>query len=515
MKRTRIFAAAAALILSMSGCGRTSGDTVSESKADTAVKNTAQDNTSEAEQKADNSGSSQKKPAHAEVGNNGAAAVTDVLLIPDDDEDISHKVDLTDMFGRHVLHTGVVGLVGAPVEVEYDSDEVKGGKLVFVYDPDELEGVRPDALMFMWYDEDNNNYVELPDGKLNTENCSMTIHIDKPGTYLLVNKYKWYNCWGADLDDNGLEQGYDPSSKPLDDTIWSKNEDVGDIPELADMDYISSCRQSDPGDYYVFDVSTPEQLASAVYFVNCVNDCGTGNPPSVTINLQNDIDLEGYKWSPMGWYGAGLDYDFCGDFNGNGHTIKNMTIEGGYHVGFIGCGLYCSVYDVNFENANVSGANPGVLIGYARDCDVRNCHVQGVTSGSEAGGICSIDQSSHLYDCTADVIANGESLNGFLSGNDLEASKVAEQHEPTEKLWLDEKGRLCREEGIEEKYRNLGWNIKRGGEQVLDRSADNETVFDWRTVDFLCYEGHYEVTLTAFVDGYYIPISNTVEYNVE
>ena len=455
-----------------------------------------------------------KKPAHAQIGDNGAKAVTDVLLIPDNDEDISRDVRFTDEYGRHVLHTGVVGLVGAPVDVAFKSDNVKGGKLVFVYDPDELQGVRPDALMFLWYDEENNNYVELEDGELNTDNCSVSINIKEQGVYLLVNKYKWLNCWGADLKDDGYEEDYDPSAQPLDDTVWAKNEDVGDILQLADAEYISSCRQEGTGSY-IFKVSTVEQLASAVYLANCKGADDSGNYTNIQIELENDIDLAGYKWAPMGWTGAGLDYDFHGDFNGNGHTIKNMTIEDGYHVAFIGCGLFCTVRDVNFENAKVSGMNPAVLIGYARNCQVINCHVQGITDGKEAGGICSIDQSSDMIECTADVIANGESLGGDLSGTAHEAAKVAQQNEPKEKIWLDKDGFPNRDAGLEKKYDNLGWNIKRGGEQVLDRNAENETVLNWQEIDIIGYPGRYEVTLTAFVDGYYIPISNTLEYNIK
>ena len=223
MKKTVIWAAAMALMISASGCGKLSSDKESSAKEKTESKSAAAESSAEsaaddtesgsensAESKAED-GSRKKKPAHAEIGANGAKAVTDVLLIPHEEIDISRKVDFADMYGRHVLHTGVVGLVGAPVEVNFDTDEVKGGQLVFVYDPNELKGVRPDALMFMWYDEDNDNYVELEDGMLNTDNCSMSINIDKPGVYLLVNKYQWYNAWGAKLDDNGMDSGYDPT----------------------------------------------------------------------------------------------------------------------------------------------------------------------------------------------------------------------------------------------------------------------------------------------------------------
>ena len=513
MQKRRYAALAAALVMVLGGCGPLNsgtGEKVTERAAEIsrAAEVTADDSTADELPQEDSKPESSKKPAHTEIGLNGAKAVTDVLLIPDEDIDISRKVRFMDMFGIHVLHTGVVGLVGAPVEVDFDTAEVDGGKLVFVYDPDALDGVRPDALMFLWYDEENGNYVERDDGVLNTDNCSVTLDIDKAGVYLLVNKYKWLNVWGAGLEDNGYEKDYDSSAKALDDTIWSRYEDVGDIPKLKDDDYIASCKQ-DNGDY-IFDVSTPEQLASAVYTANCL----PSEQPLIQVNIMNDIDLAGYSWASMGWTGAGLDYEFTGDVFGNGHTIKNMTINGGYHIGFIGCGCG-NITDLNLENAYVSGMNAGLLVGYARNCYIVNCNVQGVTDGRDAGGIVSIDQSSEIVDCTADVIANGESLDGYLSTAERELEEAKEAHPPTEELWLDERGYPTRDYTLDDKYEGLGWIVVKDGEQILDRNAENETSLPWKNYDLLMRAGHYEVTLYASVDNYYIPITNTVEYDVE
>jgi hypothetical protein len=424
MKKTVIWAAVLAMVLTASGCGKLTDKDGSSVKEKTESKAAAAESESSAESATDNteSGSDdteskisgEKKPAHAEIGSNGAKAVTDVLLIPKDDVDISKKVDFSDMYGRHVLHSGVVGLVGAPVEVDFDKNEVEGGNLVFVYDPNELKGVRPDALMFMWYDEENDNYVELEDGVLNTENCSMSIEIDKPGVYLLVNKYQWYNAWGAKLDDTGLEDGYDPTSAPISSELWENNEYVGDILKLKDDDYIARSRKED-GYAYEFYVSTPEELASAVF----VNNCADPRPDSITINIVNDIDLEGYEWAPMGWYTAGIDFDFTGTIYGGHHKIKNMHISDGYHVGFIGFATDCTVGALDFENAYVGGRVVGVLAGYPRNSFFTDCNVQGVTEGSDVGTMIGDDQSNYIENCTADVTVCGKQVTDFLSYSDM------------------------------------------------------------------------------------------------
>ncbi|MBR1864486.1 MAG: hypothetical protein IJ806_10410 [Ruminococcus sp.] len=499
------------------GCGKTATDTEPNV---TARKLSAAADRSETESSATDSGTddstqeqqgNKKKPAQADVGNNGAKAVKHVMLIPEEDKDISRDVRFTDLYGRNVLHSEVVGLVGAPVQVDFDPAEVNGGRLVFIYDPAQLNGVRPDALMFMWYDEDNYNYQELTGEILDTENCGISIKIDDPGTYLLVNRYTWFNCWGAGLEDDGLEKDYDPAAQPIDPSAWEKYCYTGQIKELADEEYIKNSRTTGYFDYgegvfYDFKVTTPEELASAVYFVNCVNDQG-GEKPQVAIELENDIDLEGYEWAPMGWSAAGIDYEFTGFIQGNGHTIKNMAItdDFSYSVGFIGKAYYANIYDLHFENAVVSGSNAGVIIGYDRWSYLQNCSCTGTTSGNLAGTMVGYSLDTEFGTCEEDVTANGEKL-GRLSFTDWQRNKVANEHEITETIWFNEEGLACREEGIEDKYHNLSWRIKFDGEDVLGRLADGETVLPFS------YGPGYTVYLEAFIDGYYIPVSNTLDF---
>ena len=515
MKRSVIWAAVLAMVLAASGCGKISDKKESSVKEKTDSKAAAAESQTESESQAesetDSRSSGNKKPAHAEIGYNGAKAVTDVLLIPKDDVDISRKVDFRDMYGMHVLHTSVVGLVGAPVEVDFDSSEVDGGKLVFVYDPNELRGVRPDALMFMWYDEENDNYMECEDSVLNTDNCSVSLDISKPGVYMLVNKYQWYNAWGADLGDTGLEDGYDPTSEPISSEIWEKNEDVGDILKLKDDDYIAKSRTKD-GYAYEFYVSTPEELASAVY----VNNCADPRPDSITINIVNDIDLDGYEWAPMGWYTAGIDFDFTGTIYGGHHKIKNMHISDGYHVGFIGFATDCTVGALDFENAYVGGRVVGVLAGYPRNSFFADCSVQGVTDGMDAGTMIGDDQGCYINDCSADVTVNGKRVTNYLSYSDMNEAEVQARVENAEEIWLDDKGRPCRNDDITGKYRNLSWKVKHSDKVVLQRSAEEETCYEWHEYpDVFNRNGEYEVVLQAYIDGAYVEISNTVMITVD
>lgn len=450
------------------------------------------------------------KPAECDVGENGKKAVSHVTLIPDGNMDISEKVRFTDMYGKHVLHSGVVGLVGAPVDIDYDSNEIKSGTLIFTYEPDKLEGVRTDALMFMWYDEAENNYVELAGETLDEPNHTISIKIDKPGVYLLVNKYRWFKTWGADITDTGLEDDYNPLDAEYSSEVWEANAYTGDIVKLADAEYIRSCVDSLGA---TFKVSTPEQLASAVYFVNCVAQNAIGDRPHVNIELQNDIDLSGIKWAPMGWETAGVDYTFSGTINGNGHTISSMKINPDSGIsGFIGKGSYCQVSDINFKDADVYGNICGIIIGSDSNSRLSNCFCQGTVKGSLAGSMLGKTLNTTITDCKADVTVNDEKENDYLSYTSREKQKVIDKTEITETISIDENKIIYRDKGIEKKYRNISWSVTYEGCQALDRIAEDETEFHF--LDFFSNAGHYTVTLTAFIDGYYIPISNTIEIDI-
>ncbi|MBQ8378315.1 MAG: hypothetical protein IJX42_04195, partial [Oscillospiraceae bacterium] len=70
---------------------------------------------------------------------------------------------------------------------------------------------------------------------------------------------------------------------------------------------------------------------------------------------------------------------------------------------------------------------------------------------------------------------------------------------------------VTREKGVEGRFGSLEWTITRGGVTVLQRNAENETTLHF--TEFFDAPGHYTVTLSAYIDGYYVPISNTVEFD--
>ncbi|MBQ8176830.1 MAG: hypothetical protein IJ035_07355 [Oscillospiraceae bacterium] len=280
-----------------------------------------------------------------------------------------------------------------------------------------------------------------------------------------------------------------------DENGWIEECEYGDIPDLADADYIEKSLAE--GAFYV---STPEELASFNYYVNT-----TSYNTYQYMQLQNDIDLAGYNWVPMGWSGGKA---FCSIVNGNSFSIKNMAIdcdEGS--VGFIGWETGCYVENLKIENACVNGRTEvGILAGQAIGGSYINCHVSGEVNGHNAGSMIGHAATDKLIDCTADVVVNGEPFD-FLTWNDKEKSEIVIEN-PVE-ITMDDTYTVTRPEV--EGYANLGWLIEKDGLQVLHRNAENELNYQY----FLRDPGAYTICLTAFVDGQYVPISNIIEYTIE
>ena len=137
-----------------------------------------------------------------------------------------------------------------------------------------------------------------------------------------------------------------------------------------------------------------------VYFAKTVNVDGE-TYAGKTVKLTADIDLAGKKWIPVGQTQVS---SFQGTFDGQNHTIKNMTVNYTGTNSNYACGLFgwielhngspIVIQNVKFDNANVTGIKyTAVVAGYAdgaSGAEIKNCVVTNstVTSNTKnAGGI--------------------------------------------------------------------------------------------------------------------------------
>ena len=154
-----------------------------------------------------------------------------------------------------------------------------------------------------------------------------------------------------------------------------------------------------------YQIATGSQLA---YFAKRVNAEEYGEKYADTyFELTEDIDLGGKEWTPVGETVADLImggheyFVFSGNFDGNGYTIKNLTIgtETSPYIGDV-CGLFGAtsgtIEDVVLENVSINyvGGNHssgygfrmgGALVGYSMG-DIVNCTVIGLDMKAGSDG---------------------------------------------------------------------------------------------------------------------------------
>ena len=134
--------------------------------------------------------------------------------------------------------------------------------------------------------------------------------------------------------------------------------------------------------------------------------------------LVNSIDMEGVDWEPLNWEDP---YDCGMVFDGNGKTLSNLKSTDKTYAGFAGV-LYGELYNVKFENAQISNNhNCGVIGGFIGTAG-RPAHLHDVTvtgdskvtvignfEGIACGGLASNAREARVENCTVNCTVLNES----------------------------------------------------------------------------------------------------------
>ncbi len=160
--------------------------------------------------------------------------------------------------------------------------------------------------------------------------------------------------------------------------------------------------ETDPDDANTYLITTPAELAWVAEQVNSRTEYFEGK----TILLMNDIDLSGSYWTPVGNVTAYPTVTFKGTFDGQNHTISNLTASDDA-AGYAAAGLFGSILgtvkNVTLKDVNIRSTHyAGAVVGYSsmNGAIIENCHVDGGTitsvpefngtsydNGDKAGGI--------------------------------------------------------------------------------------------------------------------------------
>jgi len=124
---------------------------------------------------------------------NEDCAVTEVRVSMEGTGNLQKTTTIESIMNKDILCSEVVGLVGEPFSIETTSQFDKA-TLTYVIDKSKLGDTEFDNLLFLWYDEENDNFVEL-DTVLDEENSTVTVETTHFSKYMLVDQVEWFNAW--------------------------------------------------------------------------------------------------------------------------------------------------------------------------------------------------------------------------------------------------------------------------------------------------------------------------------
>lgn len=156
--------------------------------------------------------------------------------------------------------------------------------------------------------------------------------------------------------------------------------------------------------------STPYKITTGSQLAYLASEVNRGvNFAGVYFSLENDIDLAGLEWTPIGYYYQDEDkgdlvYSFNGTFNGNGHKIYNYKISTlevvsqlpNFSINKV-CGLFgtthgATITDLTVEQCTIDITETGegeilagALVGCAYDTKIINCNVTADVKASSKG----------------------------------------------------------------------------------------------------------------------------------
>ena len=124
---------------------------------------------------------------------NEDCAVTEVRVSMEGTGNLQKTTTVESIMNKDILCSDVVGLVGEPFSIETTS-QFDTATLTYVIDKSKLGDTEFDNLLFLWYDEENDNFVEL-DTILDEENSTVSVETTHFSKYMIVDGKEWYRAW--------------------------------------------------------------------------------------------------------------------------------------------------------------------------------------------------------------------------------------------------------------------------------------------------------------------------------
>lgn len=139
-------------------------------------------------------------------------AVEQVIVSIDCTGNLQNTISVENIIDRDIICSEVVGLVGVPFSIETTSD-FDTATLSFKIDESKLGETDFNDLLFLWYDEENYQFVEL-ETTHDISNHTVSVQTTHFSRYMIVDKYQWYEAWAVKFNYNpAATSSYAPSRK--------------------------------------------------------------------------------------------------------------------------------------------------------------------------------------------------------------------------------------------------------------------------------------------------------------
>ena len=138
-------------------------------------------------------------------------------------------------------------------------------------------------------------------------------------------------------------------------------------------------KDSTGNNYYIYNA------AGLAAWHDFLAQSSTGGTQTRTFHISNDIDADGYVWTPVDAH-QDANQRF-GTIDGHNHTISNMTVNGAAMFRRFATGCNITIRDITFDNVDVTttdGINASILTVQTYDnltldnVDARNCDIRGL-----------------------------------------------------------------------------------------------------------------------------------------
>ena len=186
--------------------------------------------------------------------------------------------------------------------------------------------------------------------------------------------------------------------------------DVAALPEYA--------ADADISTGTAYKISTEESLRAFAAAVKADDGNGTYAHAGVTLYLAGDIALTG-TWTPVGSTATYVGDFFSGTFDGCGHTISGLNVQGSK----VNQGLFAAINKATIRNLNVSGTVScgtknyvGGIVGKVQAGTIENCSFSGSVTGGYTGGIAGGLNGNNvtISGCANLAVVTGTTAGGIL-----------------------------------------------------------------------------------------------------